>query len=279
MTNRMLKLCPCAFALALLAVALPAQGAVAAHPKRGVASAHYLEHAPRVLSRLHANWAYDWSATPPLRQGGPQWVPMVWGSGSVTPATIASLQKARRSGRARALLGFNEPDSGGQANMTPEQAAALWPRLERTGLRLGSPAPAVPGDGWLQRFMKLARARHLRVDFIALHFYQDFTNPNAVSDLRRQLDAIHREYHKPIWITEIGALDIRAWGEPMQTTPTVGRAVTYMRGLFAMLDGLPYVARYAWFTDLCSKHDCPYSTLLTDAGKPTRLGSVFRTAR
>jgi hypothetical protein len=203
---------------------------------------------------------------------------MLWGSGSVTPTAIASLQKAAKSGRARHLLGFNEPDSGGQANMTPEQAAALWPRLERTGLELGSPAPAVPSDGWLDRFMSLARARNLRIDFIALHYYQDFTNPNAVADLRGQLASIHRKFGKPIWITEIGALDVRRWHEPMLRAPTVGLAVTYMRRLFAMLDGLPYVARYAWFTDTCSKGDCPYSALLTDAGRPTRVGSAFLTA-
>jgi hypothetical protein len=77
-----------------------------------------------------------------------------------------------------------------QSNMTPGQAADLWPQLERTGLILGSPAPAVPTDGWLSRFMALVRRRHLRVDFIALHYYQDFTNPQAVAALRRQ---VHRQ--------------------------------------------------------------------------------------
>jgi hypothetical protein len=117
------------------------------------------------------------------------------------------------------------------------------------------------------------------VDFIALHFYQDFTNPNAVSDLHRQLDGIHREYGKPIWITEIGAMDIRRWHEPMTRPPTATLAATYVRRLFAMLDALPYVSRYAWFTDACSKGDCPYSALLTAAGRPTSVGSAFRTAR
>jgi hypothetical protein len=269
-------------ALALAAVGLLAPlgsgAATVAHPKRGIASARFLSHDPRVLTRLGANWAYNWSATAPAATG-PEWVPMVWGSGSVTPSTIASLQKAHKSGRAHELLGFNEPDSGGQANMTPARAAALWPQLQRTGLSLGSPAPAVATDGWLSRFMSLARSRHLRVDFIALHYYQDFTNPGAVPDLRRQLDAIHRKYRMPIWVTEIGALDIRAWHEPMQAAPTVARAVSYMRRLFAMLDSLPYVKRYAWFTDTCTSHDCPYSAVLSASARPTRLGSAFRSAR
>lgn len=206
-------------------------------------------------------------------------MPMLWGAASVTPAAIGSLRAARRSGRARALLGFNEPDSSTQANMTPMRAAALWPELERTGLRLGSPAPQVPGDGWLARFMALAHARHLRVDFIAVHYYQDFTNPNAVSELRRQLVVLHDEYRKPIWITEIGAVDIRAWHEPMLRRPTEALATRYMRTLFRTLDALRFVERYAWFTDDCwSDARCRFSSLFTAAGRLTPAGATFRAA-
>jgi hypothetical protein len=162
--------------------------------------------------------------------------------------------------------------------MTPTRAAALWPELERTGLRLGSPAPAVPSDGWLGRFMALAHARHLRVDFIALHYYQDFTNPNAVSELRQQLVSLHHEYRKPIWITEIGAIDIRGWHEPMMRPPTEALATRYMRALFPMLDALPFVERYAWFTDDCwNDVHCRFSSLVNSAGSLTPAGSTFRT--
>ena len=249
------------------------------HPKRGIASARYLASDPAKLSALHASWAYDWSATAPPHARSAGWVPMVWGSGSVTPSTTASLRAARRSGAARYLLGFNEPDQASQSNLTPAQAARLWPQLERTGLILGSPAPAVPTDGWLSRFMTLVRRRGLRVDFIAVHYYQDFTNPAAVSDLRQQLEAIHSAYHRPVWVTEIGAIDIRAWGEPMMHTPTVARALAYMRKLFAMLDGLRFIQRYAWFTDNCwSDESCRFSSLFDGRGRVTRAGGAFRGA-
>jgi hypothetical protein len=257
-----------------------AGGARTVHPKRGVASARYLNRNSGVLSRLGAAWAYNWSATAPRTAGGPAWVPMIWGSGSVTPAAISSLRDANRSRRARELLGFNEPDSSSQSNMSPTHAALLWPRLEQTGLRLGSPAPAVPSDGWLARFMALARARHLRVDFVALHYYQDFTNPDAVSELRRQLVAIHDQYRKPIWITEIGAFDIRTWRESMMGRPTAALAAAYMQKLFGMLDALSFVERYAWFTDDCwNDAACRYGSLFTSAGRLTRAGSAFTTAQ
>ncbi|HEY2161346.1 MAG TPA: glycosyl hydrolase [Solirubrobacteraceae bacterium] len=255
----------------LTAIAAPALAAT----KRGVASSRYLSAAPAVLAKLHASWAYDWSWEAPPRSPGLEWVPMVWGSGSVSSRSVDALRADRRSGRARTLLGFNEPDSASQADMTPERAAALWPQLESTGLRLGSPAPAVPGDGWLDRFMSIARARRLRVDFVALHFYQDFSDPLAVGELRRELIAIHRRFEKPIWITEIGALDIRAWGEHMDAAPTGARASAYMRRLVAMLDRLGFVQRYAWFTDACASPGCPYSALVGAGGRLTARGRIY----
>lgn len=274
------RLCiPLLLILALLGAVIAAGSAAAsssANPKRGIASSRYESSRPGELKKLGANWAYNWSATPPPA-GGPEWVPMIWGAGSIS--ATQRLTALRRQGRVHYLLGFNEPDSGAQANMTPTQAAALWPRLEKTGLILGSPAPQVPTDGWLKRFMTLVRQRHLRVNFIALHYYQDFTNPDAVPELKQQLIAIHDAYHRPLWITEIGALDIRAWGEPMEHPPTTKLAASYMRHLFAMLDGLPFVQRYAWFTDDCwNDSGCRYGSLVDGRGRPTQAARTFRTS-
>ena len=270
-----------AAALVLLTAApAPAAGATpaTAKTKLGIASSKYLSSDPARLSTLGATWSYNWSATTPPADPSLQWVPMVWGSGSVTPQVLNSLRADKRTGEASYLLGFNEPDSGSQSNMTPQQAAALWPQLESTGLILGSPAPAVPTDGWLAAFMKLARERHLRVNFIALHYYQDFTDPGSVAALRAQLTSIHNEYHRPIWITEIGALDIRTWGGQMLHAPTDARAMLYMRRLFVMLNALPFVQRYAWFTDNCwNDAACHYSSLFNGTGQLTGIGRTFKT--
>jgi hypothetical protein len=270
----------------LVSIGRPVTAAAAAHRgavvdvKRGVASDRYLVHDPAKLRRLGATWAYNWSASPPASEAGLEWVPMLWGPGSMTPQTLALLRREGQEGRVHELLGFNEPDSAPQSNLSPVRAAALWPELERTGLRLGSPAPAVAQDGWLARFMALARTRHLRVDFIALHVYQDYTNPAAVSDLRSQLVALHNEYRRPLWITEIGALDIAAWGEPMDHRASAALAVAYMRRLFTMLDGLVFVQRYAWFTDGCtSDPGCRASSLFDAAGRVTAAGKVFESSR
>ena len=187
--------------------------------KRGVGSGYFLWFGPKALTSVGATWAYNWTTKAPTPVRGLEWVPMVWGPTSVNRTVIKTLKAYARTGRAHYLLTFNEPDFRDEANMTPAQAAALWPQLETTGLKLGAPAPAVWADSWLPRFMALARARHLRVDFIDLHFYQDFTVPDAVARLRAHLFAIWHIYRRPLWITELGTADTRVWGEPMKHKP------------------------------------------------------------
>ena len=283
--RRLAAVCLCA-AAALAAVAVPtatapaaaaAAAAAAANSKAGVASSVYLDSNPGKLASLGASWAYDWS---PQIQGanlGIGWVPMIWSARYLTASTIQSLKMAKADGVVRYLLGFNEPDNPRQARMSPKLAANLWPKLEKTGLKLGSPAPETPGNGWLARFMRLVHQRHLRVNFIALHYYVDFTNPGTIAGMRRQLIEVHDTYHRPIWITELGAINIRRWGQPMLHAPSVASAQTFMRNVFRMLNGLPFVQRYAWFTDSCMSFvDCRYSSLFTNSGVLTPEGREFR---
>lgn len=276
-----------AIAAGMLALVLGAPTAGASHrhaafnPKRGVGSGYYLWFTPQVLTRVGASWAYNWTTKAPKPVRGLEWVPMVWGRKSVTPAVLRTLRAYARSGRAHFLLTFNEPDFRHEANMSPAQAAALWPALQRTGLKLGSPAPAVWAGPWLPQFMALARKRHLRVDFIALHYYQDFTVPDAVARLRAHLVAIWHMYRRPLWITELGTADTRAWKEPMRHKPTLALALRYMRQVVAMLDGLPFVQRYAWFTDLCfgGETGCRLSQLFSNKrGRETALGRLYASA-
>lgn len=265
----------------LAASMLPAAAApgatAAAGGKAGIASAVYLDTDPAKLVGLHASWAYDWTAKVPQTNPGIMWVPMVWSQAYATAPNIEALKQAHDDGSARYLLGFNEPDNPRQANMSPARAAQLWPLLEQTGLTLGSPAPETPTNGWLARFMTLAHERGLRVNFIALHYYMDFTNPASIAAMRKQLIQVHDTYRLPIWITELGALDIRRWGQRMLHSGSVVRAQIYMRAVFRMLNGLSFVQRYAWYTDSCSgQPGCRFSSLFSAGGAVTPEGREFR---
>jgi RNA polymerase sigma factor (sigma-70 family) len=200
--------------------------------------------ATAALAQSRASWYFTWGTTPNgiTSPPGVAFVPDIWGHASVTPAALA---QARQAGRY--LLTFNEPDSSSQANMTVAQALADWPQLEATGMLLGSPAvqddAATPGS-WLDEFMAGAKARGYRVDFIVVHWYaQGFDPAASVSELKAYLRAIYQRYHLPIWLTEFGMV---RFGSPT-TYPTDSQQSAFLTGAAAMMAGLGYVQRYAWF--------------------------------
>ena len=231
-------------ATAVTAVGAPAPVAgSAAHARKG-AGVWVFNGVHRALVKSGVSWYYTWG---PDHHGitnprGVAFVPMIWGAGSVT---TASLREVRHEGRY--LLGFNEPDNAGQANMTVSRALKLWPRLMSTGMRLGSPAVATGAatrGGWLDRFMRGASARHYRVSFITVHWYGgDFVTSRAVRELRGYLRAIHARYHRPLWLTEFALIRFGA----QVTFPSPGRQAAFVTAATAMLRRLSYVQRYAWF--------------------------------
>ncbi len=137
------------------------------------------------LADSGVSWTYNWAAKNAVSTPkGVEYVPMIWGAASADNATLAQAKQSSSG----TLLGFNEPDFADQANMTVEKALDLWPELEATKLRLGSPAVAWGADQeneWLDRFMDGAEQRGLRVDFITLHWYGgDFNPTNATQQLQ-----------------------------------------------------------------------------------------------
>jgi hypothetical protein len=216
---------------------------VAANAKKGV-SAWTFNGVSKALAESGASWYYTWSSghTGIASPHGAAFVPMIWGPGSVSAATLSQV---RHEGDV--LLGFNEPDLSSQSNMSVSQALALWPRLMATGMRLGSPAvaadAATPG-GWLDRFMRGAAARHYRVNFITVHWYgADFTTGPAVGELESYLQATYARYHLPIWLTEFA---LARFGDS-PAFPTQGQQAAFLTASTSMLERLPFVQRYAWF--------------------------------
>ena len=227
------------------------------------------------LAQSGASWYYTWStqhqgiSTPAKGE----FVPMIWGPASVTPSALAQAEA-----EGPYLLGFNEPDNGGQSNMSVDQALDLWPQLMKAGRILGSPAVAangaVPG-GWLDRFMAGAAAKHYRVDFITLHWYGgDFNTPAAVDQLKSYLKAVHDRYHKPIWLTEYALIDF-SHGTRYASPQQEAAFVTASAG---MLAGLPYLQRYAWF-GLPAKDSGPSTGLFRSGPVATEAGRAFESAR
>ncbi|BBB00902.1 putative RNA polymerase ECF subfamily sigma factor [Actinacidiphila reveromycinica] len=225
------------------------------------------------LARSGASWYYTWSTTH-AGISGPGFVPMIWGADS---ASATALAQAKAAGPY--LLGFNEPDMSGQANMTVDQALALWPQLESAGKVLGSPAVAYGADtsgGWLDRFMTGARQKGYRVDFITLHWYGgDFTTADAVAQLRSYVQSVYDRYHKPVWLTEFALTDFSGGAARY---PSDQQQAAFLTAAAKMLDGLPYLQRYAWF-GLPAKDDGPSTGLFRSGPVVTEEGRAFEQAR
>jgi RNA polymerase sigma factor (sigma-70 family) len=225
------------------------------------------------LDDVGAGWYYDWAANNNDVPGpaGVEFVPMIWGKASVTDATI---KQAKSEGKV--LLGFNEPDIAGQANMSVEDALAAWPKLEASGMRLGSPAVAYGGDtagGWLDRFMSGAKRTGLRIDFITLHWYGSDFGPAAVGQFLGYVDAVHHRYGLPIWVTEYGLMNFS--GSPKY--PTSAQEVAFIKGSTDGMESRSYVERYAWFA-LPAVGDSAAYGLYSDGDTATAAGKAYKAA-
>ena len=188
------------------------------------------------------SWYYDWGVAPPAvsegQLSGIEWVPMCWGG--VNAQDIPGIEAKIPEG-SKYLLGFNEPNFIAQANLTPVQAASMWPNLEQIatdeGLQLISPAVNWCGDcvegvtndptDWLDQFF--AACPNCEVDYIAIHNYA----PGSAA-LKSYVEKF-RKYNKPLWISEFAP-----WDQPK---PDYDGVVQYMKEVIPILENETIVFR------------------------------------
>jgi hypothetical protein len=228
------------------------------------------------------SWWYNWSPTPDPGVGsgyigaGVDFVPMQWVGSFTVSGDLSQIPST-----ATWLLGFNEPEDANQANLTPQQAAALWPQLEQIAnshtpkMKLLSPAVNYCGANcnetspftWLDQFF--AACTNCQVDALAVHWYSC-----SASDLQGYIRGTSSspgmtKYNKPIWLTEFAML-----GSGCATTAAA--EATYMTGALSYLESEAAVARYAWFTGRSTSS--PWINLLGSSGQLTALGQQYATA-
>ena len=211
------------------------------------------------IQSVNPKWYYTWDVSPVPGLESLPFVPMVWGSKSVS----------KLSGSHPVVLGFNEPDGSTQSNMTPSLALALWSEVTNLGTKIGSPAtagnPTTPGS-WLEQFMDAFP----QVDFVCVHWYAP---PNSASFLK-EIDAIHAKYNKPIWVTEFAVAD---WSGKFPGGFSVSLVETFMKEACAGLDARPFVEKYTWKTRTTEDANMGTSALFNDDGSLTALGQVYAT--
>lgn len=200
---------------------------------------------------FNTSWYYGWSIDRPSF-GTQQFVPMTWGKGTATIDYVANLVNRKDVDH---LLSFNEPDNVDQSNIPViDTAIARYKVMMQSGLRLGSPAvtqdQAFGANKWLTKFMDAAKLQKVRVDFVALHWYDwgNQTNNQATDSLTAQavfnrfktyIERVHTDYpNQKIWITEYNANRNRS-------SDIVHKY--FMKLSVDWLNTVPYVERFAYF--------------------------------
>ncbi len=245
----------------------------------------------QAIADLGVSWYYDWSPknyvdSPPTSTAptNVDFVPMIWGENHLTEADVA---EAATHGDT--LLTFNEPDnpplnvsgSPSSVQLSVERALELWPELEKLGMKLCSPAPANHDfnnpQNWLVRFMAEARNRSYRVDHVCLHWYgSNYETETALRELRGMLELAHTTFGLPIWLTEYALTN---WSSTIPTYPSTEQQADFAGQSVQMLESMPFVARYAWFslTKYTNIPEAAENTFLYQAdGTPTHVGIAYR---
>ncbi len=196
------------------------------------------------VNSLKVSWFYDWGL---LDESTPttEFAPMAWGANGASDASVNNII-AKKS--LTHLLAFNEPDNKGQANISTAAALPLYKNLLRSGYRMGSPACTESQYRvWLSEFTNFANQDKLRIDFVAVHWYDwgnwlSNLNPNpdpvaVFNRFKNYITVVYNLYQKPIWITEFNA--------NINRTPATHEA--FMKLALPWLDSDPRVERYAYF--------------------------------
>jgi hypothetical protein len=226
-------------------------------PYKGIANSPAAQ-----IAALGATWCYNWGTTPKSSDcADPYFVPMIWGSGDVAKA----LQGIGSAGY-KTVLGFNEPNKTDQSNISVADAIALWPQLtSNPDIRVGSPAVSDDGRAWLEDFMKQAKAKGLRVDFVSMHWYGWNKGSCTASQFEGAVNWAS-QWGLPVWVTE--------WGCMGSSNPDEKTVLDFFNAAVPMLAKHPLVERYAWY---------PWNTyneVYSSGASPmqTTLGAAFAAA-
>ena len=119
----------------------------------------------------------------------------------------------------------------------------------------------------------VAERTGLRVDFITLHWYGSDFSSAAVGQFLGYVDAVHKRYGLPIWVTEYGLMNFG--GAPKY--PTGAQAAAFIAGSTKGMESRSYVERYAWF-GLPAVGDSVAFGLYSDGDSPTEAGKAYTAA-
>jgi hypothetical protein len=146
---------------------------------------------------------------------------------------------------------WNEPNNPGQANMSPTDAASLFPAIEQrfsnkkliVGNTYDGYGGLTPGIEWLTAFVDVytkANGKPPRLDGIGMHCYQ-WTATECIQTTQ-QFVQLASQVGAEVWVAEFAFYQ----GYNQRTVQEVGQE---MQTYLGYLKSEPRVTRYAWFAN------------------------------
>lgn len=219
------------------------------------------------VTTMNAFWEFAWSPTPPNCTGIEN-VPMIWGAGDINTTV---------GGNSLWIMGFNEPDNSGQANLTPAQAATLWRQIEQKYPTRKLLSPASNGDipNWLVDFRNAyisAYGSPPRLDGLGVHCYRWFAY--QCIPWIQQYESLAISWGVPeIWVTEFSF----ATTSPSSPSGSLQEQQTFIN----WMESQSQVTRFSWFASKIQGTEwwalSAFHTPLVDwnTGQSTSYGSNY----
>ena len=246
----------------------------------------WIQNLPKIKA-VNSYWNYSWGTNRVGAQpDGMEFIPMTWGawgkeglSKTLQNDVVPQIQ----SGKAKRLLGFNEPDKKEQANMPYTEALKYWPMLEDLGIPLCSPACANPLSDvddstqgvrgtWMKDFMREADKRNYRMDYIGVHWYGG-ASPRSFKE--RMIQVYEAYDRRPLLISEFAVAD---WGAKSVSKNVHSKesVLKFMKDVLPWMESQNWIAGYAWFSFEMNEAVGTSSALFDLEGNLTTLGRFYK---
>ncbi|KAI0728720.1 glycosyl hydrolase catalytic core-domain-containing protein [Fomitopsis betulina] len=219
-------------------------------------------------------YLYTWSAWKPDNADslGYEFWPMLHDA-----SAVSDFESNVVAGYGTNILGFNEPEISGQANMDVATAVSLWRQYiqPKTSLGYGLISPAVTSDSagvpWLQSFISQCPDCTFTAG-CALHWYG--TDPQEFISYVQTFQSTFAASCSVLHVTEFACM-VRHYDFSGGTTPSDSQIWNFYSTAIQWMNSQSYIGSYFAFGILDSMGNVIQADALLSNGQPTSLGENY----